>query len=64
MEAEANEKVDLSIRHVHDFLNGPFGLVIVVDERQFGCDFRYISRNIITFRQYSRKTVADGIYEC
>lgn len=40
MEAEANEKVYLSIGHVHNFLNGFFIFVVVGEERQFICEFR------------------------
>jgi transposase len=35
LQAEANEKIDLSIWHVHDLLNVLFGLGIAGDERQF-----------------------------
>ncbi len=40
LKTEANEEVDLPVGHVHDLLDGFFGLVIVGDERQFVCEFR------------------------
>ncbi|MFH1672853.1 MAG: hypothetical protein ABIF87_05450 [Pseudomonadota bacterium] len=40
LQAEPDEEVDLPVGHVHDLLDGPLGLVVVGQERQFFDEFR------------------------
>ena len=40
LKAEANEKIDLPVGHIHDLLDGFLGLVIVGQKFQFAGEFR------------------------
>ena len=64
LQAEANEEVDLPVRHIHDLLDSFLGLVVVGQERQFTDEFRppnkkndYSPRKVIRKRLVTRKII-------